>query len=154
MCFPVSADVNMPLWTQWCKCLRNLFFIYNQMSLLVRCPCNSPCLQMQTRRKGWAEVQGAGPATCVHAKLLQSCLTLCTPWIVVHQAPLSTAFSTQVYWSELSCPSPGGLAHPGIEPRSPAQPADASVSEPPGNPQITVNWLTDEFTVPRNDWKY
>ena len=83
--------------------------------------------------------RGAGPAMCVHAKLLQSGLTVCTPWTVVHQAPLSIAFSMQVYWSELPCPSPGGLAHPGIELRSPARPADSSLSEPPGNPQITVN---------------
>ena len=31
------------------------------------------------------------------AKLLQSCLTLVTPWIVAHQAPLSMGFSWQEY---------------------------------------------------------
>ena len=46
----------------------------------------------------------------------QSCLTLgqrrdCSP-----QAPLSMGFSKQEYWSGLSFPSPGDLAHPGIEP--------------------------------------
>ena len=29
----------------------------------------------------------------------QSCQTLCQPWTVVHQAPLSTGFSRQGYWS-------------------------------------------------------
>ena len=40
----------------------------------------------------------SGPTVykCVHAKLLQSCRTLSTPWTINHQAPLSTGFS----WSE------------------------------------------------------
>ena len=29
------------------------------------------------------------------------------PWTVAHQAPLSTEFSRQEYWSGLLCPSPG-----------------------------------------------
>ena len=38
----------------------------------------------------------------------QSCLTLCEPWTVTHQAPpLSIGFSRQEYWSGLSSPSPG-----------------------------------------------
>ena len=37
------------------------------------------------------------PVVCVlHT---QSCLTLVTPWTVAHQAPLSTGFSRQEYWS-------------------------------------------------------
>ena len=39
-----------------------------------------------------------------HAKLLQSCLTL-TPWTAAHQAPLSTGFSRQEYWSGFAFPS-------------------------------------------------
>ena len=42
----------------------------------------------------------------MHAKLLQSCLTLATPWTAAHQAPLSTGFSRQEYWSGLPFPSP------------------------------------------------
>ena len=38
---------------------------------------------------------------CVCAKLLQSCPTLCDPWTVDHQSPLSMGFSRQEYWSEL-----------------------------------------------------
>ena len=41
---------------------------------------------------------------CVHAKLLQSCLTLCNPWTVARQTPLSMGFSRQEYWSGLQCP--------------------------------------------------
>ena len=49
------------------------------------------------------------------AKLLQSCPTLCNPWIIAHQAPLSMGFSRQEYWSGLLCPSSGDLPDPGME---------------------------------------
>ena len=39
-----------------------------------------------------------------------------TPWTVAHQAPLSTGFSGQEYWSGLPFPYPGDLTYPGIEP--------------------------------------
>ena len=64
-----------------------------------------------------------GHVWCTHAKSLQSCPTLCDPWTVVHQAPLSMGFSRQEHWSELPCPSPGDLPHPGIKPESPVAPA-------------------------------
>ena len=50
----------------------------------------------------------------------KSCPTLATPWSVTHQAPLSMGFSRQKYWSKLPFPSPGDLADPETEPRSPA----------------------------------
>ena len=50
----------------------------------------------------------------------QSCPTLCDPWTIAHQAPLSMEFSRQEYWSRFLFPSPGDLPNPGIEPRSPA----------------------------------
>ena len=43
-------------------------------------------------------------------------------------------FSRQEYWSELPCPPPGDLPHPGFEPRSPALQAGSLLSEPPGKP--------------------
>ena len=55
-----------------------------------------------------------------------------TTWTVACQAPLSLGFSRQEYWSGLSCPSPGDLPNPGIEPRSPALQANTLSSEPPG----------------------
>ena len=54
----------------------------------------------------------------VHAQSLQLCLTLFNPQTVVHQASLSMGFSRQEYWSGLSCPSPGDLPGPGMEPAS------------------------------------
>ena len=56
-----------------------------------------------------------------------------TPWTVARQAPLSTGFSRQEYWSGLPFPSTGDLPNPGIEPMSPAWQARALSSEPPGN---------------------
>ena len=62
----------------------------------------------------------------------QSCLTLCVP--KAHPALLSIEFSKQGYWSGLSCPPPGDLLNPGIEPTSPALQADSLPSEPLGKP--------------------
>ena len=41
-----------------------------------------------------------------------------TLWTIAHQAPLSTGFSRQEYWSGLPFPSPRDLPNPGIEPAS------------------------------------
>ena len=72
-------------------------------------------------------------AICVHACISHVQLFV-TLWTVAHQAPLSVGFSRQEHWSGLSCPLPGDLPNPGIEPGSPALQADSSLSEPPGMP--------------------
>ena len=41
-----------------------------------------------------------------------------TPWTVAHQAPLSTGFFRQEYWSRLLCPPSGDLPDPGNYPSS------------------------------------
>ena len=48
------------------------------------------------------------------------CVTL---WMIARQAPLSTGFSRQEYWSGLPCPPLEDLPNPGMEPASPATPA-------------------------------
>ena len=58
--------------------------------------------------------------TCMHAKLLQLCLT---PWTVAHQAFLSMGFFRQEYWSGLPCPPPGDLPNPGVKCTSLTAPA-------------------------------
>ena len=68
------------------------------------------------------------------SELAQSCLTLCNPRTVDHQALPSMGFSRQGCWSGLPFPSPGELSDPGIKPRSPALRAGALPSEPPGKP--------------------
>ena len=50
------------------------------------------------------------------------------PGTVVCQAPLSTGFSRQEYWSGLPLPSPGDLTDPGIKPGSPVLQADSLLS--------------------------
>ena len=70
----------------------------------------------------------------VKVKLLSHVRVFATPWMVAYQAPLSTGFSRQEYWSGLPFPSPGDLPNPGIEPGSPALQTDALPSEPPGKP--------------------
>ena len=71
-------------------------------------------------------------------KVAQSCLTLCDPWTVAHQAPLSMGFSRQEYWSGMPFPSPGDLPDPGIKPRSPTLQADALTSAPPGKQNCSI----------------
>ena len=67
----------------------------------------------------------------------KSCPTLVTPRTVARQAPLSTGFSRQEYWSGLPFPSPGDRPDPGIKPASPLSPELAGgflTTEPPGKP--------------------
>ena len=49
----------------------------------------------------------------------------------------SMEFLRQEYWSGWSCPPPGDLPNPGIEPRSPALQVDSLPSVPPGKPMNT-----------------
>ena len=90
-------------------------------------------------------------------KLLSPVGLFGTPWTVAHQAPPSTEFSRQEYWSGLPFPSPGDLPDPGIEPRSPALQADSLPSEPPGKSindtsfwlisRILTKWILTNFIV-------
>ena len=57
---------------------------------------------------------------CVCAQLLSHVQLFVIPWTVVHQAPLSMAFSRQEYWSGLPFPSPGDIPDIGIKPTTPA----------------------------------
>ena len=70
---------------------------------------------------------GSSVFACMHAKSLQSCLTL---WDLMDCSLPSSSmwFYRQEYWSELPCPPPGNLPKPRIEPAflmSPALLADS-----------------------------
>ena len=65
----------------------------------------------------------------MHVLVTQSCPTLCDPWTLAHQAPLSMEFSRQEYWNGLPFPSPGDPPNLETEPRSPALQADCLSSE-------------------------
>ena len=69
---------------------------------------------------------------CVHAQLLQLCLTLC-------HAPLSMGFSRQEYWSGFPCIPPGDLPNPGIKPGSPALQVDSLPLSHEGDPHIHIS---------------
>ena len=60
--------------------------------------------------------------------------TLCDPWTVAHQAPLSMEFSRQEYWSGLPFPPPGYLPNPGIKSVSPELAGRFFTTELPGKP--------------------
>ena len=53
-----------------------------------------------------------------------------TPWTLALQAPLSMDFSRQEHWSGSPFSPPGDLCNPGIEPMSPAFPAQQEDSLP------------------------
>ena len=59
------------------------------------------------------------PESESESEVAQSCLTLCTPWTIAHQAPPSMGFSRQEHWSGLPFPSPGDLPNAEIEPGPP-----------------------------------
>ena len=67
-------------------------------------PGSSVLRILQARILEWVAISSSN--AFMHAKSLQSCLTLCDPWTAAHQAPLSTEFSRQEYWSGLPFPSP------------------------------------------------
>ena len=91
----------------------------------------------------------------MHAKLPQSCLSLCDPIDCSRQAPLSMEFSRQEYWSGLPFPLPGELPDSGIKPApltSLAFQARSLPLEPPGKPcQIHV-WLQTELNQEKAMW--
>ena len=63
------------------------------------------------------------------------------PWTAAHQAPLSTGFPRQHYWSGLPFLPPGDLPNSGIKPRSPTLQADSLPAEPQGKPTPIRNSL-------------
>ena len=66
----------------------------------------------------------------------QSCLTLCDPWTVAHQAPLHGILQARIL-SVLPFPPPEGLLNPEIKLTSLASPALVGglfTAEPPGKP--------------------
>ena len=77
----------------------------------------------------WKE--GHDKPSCA-ALVAQSCPALCD---CLHCSRPGCSVSGQEYWSGLSCPPPGDLPNPGIEPRSPALWADSLTSELPGKPK-------------------
>ena len=80
----------------------------------------------------------------------QLCPTLCNPWTIARQAPLSIAFSRKEYWSGkkkkkeywigLPFPFLGDLLNPEIEPGSSALQEDSLPSELQVKHELVQNW--------------
>ena len=79
--------------------------------------------------------------TCVLSRFTRVRL-FATPWTVARQAPLSTGFSRQEYWSGLPCPPPGDLPDSGIIP----------VSLP--SPALAGSFFTASVTWEAQGWDY
>ena len=76
-------------------------------------------------------------------------------WTVISQAPLSTGFSRQEYWSGLPFPTPRDLPDPGIEPKSLSSSTLAGrffATEPCGKPSLQADSLPSE--PPRKPYKW
>ena len=85
---------------------------------------------------------------CVCALSCFSCIwPFVTPWTIAHQAPLSLGFTRQEYWSGLSCPPPGDLPDPGMEPTSPALQVDSLSLSHQGIPILDSRHLSDTLFV-------
>ena len=71
----------------------------------------------------------------------QSCLTLCDPSTIAHQASLFMGFSRQEYCSELPFPTPRGVPNSGIKPESPALAGGFFTTVPPRKPYGIPNFI-------------
>ena len=60
--------------------------------------------------------------------------TLCDPWTIARQAPLSMGFFRQQYWRRMPFPFPGDLPDSGIKPKSLALQADSLPLTHQGSP--------------------
>ena len=70
-----------------------------------------------------------------------------------HQAPLSTEFSRQEYWSGSPYPSPGALPDPGTEPESLVSPALQQILPPLAPlvaPLITAHGFSGQCNLEHN----
>ena len=79
----------------------------------------------------------------LHAQSFSHVWLCVTPWTVALQAPLSTGFSRQEYWSGLPRPPPGDLPIPGIEPASPCLLHWRWILSP---------WVTGDFQTGTINW--
>ena len=71
-------------------------------------------------------------------------------WIIVCQAPMSTVFSRQEYWSELTFSTPRDLPDPGIEPvslMSPALEGRFFTSDATWEAQLSKTWINYSFSL-------
>ena len=124
-----------------CRVLLQCMKVKSQSEVAQSCPtlsdpmdCSPPGSSIhgifQARVLEWGAIAFSGKSLLKsHKASLRACrhfshVWLCmTTWTVARQASPSMGFSRQEYWSGLSCPPPGDLPDPGINPnlfKSPA----------------------------------
>ena len=91
------------------------------------------------------------PLMCMHAKLLQSCSTLCDPMDYTFHGILQTRI---LEWTAF--PFSRDLPNPGIKPRSPTSQVDSVPPELPGKPKNTgvgsLSLLQGIFPTQEQNW--
>ena len=103
------------------------------VSLITQLVKNLPAMQIWVQFLGWEDPLEKETAT--HSSILAWKI----PWTEEPGGLQSMEFSKTEYWSGLPFPSPGDLPNPGIEPRSPALPADSLPTELGGKPRGVSN---------------
>ena len=68
-----------------------------------------------------------------------------TQWSIACQAPLSTGFPRQEYWSGLPFPSPGDVLYPGIKPMYPVLVGGFFATQPPGKSLFEI--ISQQFGI-------
>ena len=86
------------------------------------------------------------PIDCVCVHVYCHVQLFVVPWTIARQAPLSTGFPRQKYWSGLPFPSPGDLLDSGIKLTSLVPPALAG--------RFFTSWATGEaFNYESTSWE-
>ena len=94
----------------------------DQLGSWLQCPVRLASLWLWSRSSAiWSSHDPTGFSSSHlrvwRSEVAQSCPTFCDPWTLARQAPPSTGFSSQEYWSGLPFPSPEDLPDPGINPK-------------------------------------
>ena len=106
---------------EWVECLQ---INYTGMNIVhfQKDQCLCPFFLKETAFPGYSVVTSANG---MHAQSRSCVQPFATPWTATCQAPLSTGFSRQEYWSGLPFSPPGDLPDPMIESVSPALQVDS-----------------------------
>ena len=105
--------------------------VFNVVYFILKLPCNSRVLSPSS----------VCVCVCVWARALSVTSKSLWPMDCSLPAPLSLEFPRQEHWRGLPFPFPGVLPDPGIKLRSPALQMDSLLTEPPGKPIYSVDFI-------------
>ena len=162
LCLVVVSGANSLILVSSPSFLVKIFLKTEPMSMMLRNPQRRLWFDSQlSQRQGgagppddrheWEQVSAWTPLCLrVRAKSLQLCLTLATPWTIVHQAPLLHGISQARILKWVPMPPPGDLSNPRMEPASPA--LQAANSGPPRCSCWLLPWTLSGELVPAQPW--